>query len=325
MKLAPCEDGDVLEDRLAAVAERRGLDGDSADRAPQLVDDERGESLAVDVIGENDDVLCDLEDPLQGGEEVLHGGDLLVGDKDVGLIESRFHAVWIGDEVRGDVTSVELHALHELRFHPDALALFDGDNAVFPDLFHDVSDDVADLLVMAGNRRDLGDLFLARDGRGDVAYALDDGGHAGFEAALEHHRVGAGSDHLHSFADDRLGEHGGGGGAVAGDVVGLAGDLAGELCAEVLEGVLELDLLGDADAVIDDSGGAELSLKDDVASAGTQGDADGVGEGVYAVFESAAGFLVEQQLFGWHELPPNLSHRFTRMDHGFGAQDRVCA
>ena len=56
---------------------------------------------------------------------------------------------------------------------------------------------------------------------------------------------------------DRLGEHGGGGGAVAGRVVGLLGDLAHHLGAHVLELVLELDLLGDGDAVLGDAGSAD--------------------------------------------------------------------
>ena len=116
---------------------------------------------------------------------------------------------------------------------------------------------------------------------------------AGLEAALEHHRVGAGGDHPHAFADDRLGEDGGGGGAVAGDVVGLAGDFAGELGAEVLERVLELDLLGDGDAVVDDRGRAELLLEDDVAAARAEGDADGVGEGVDAVLQAASRLFIE--------------------------------
>jgi hypothetical protein len=69
-------------------------------------------------------------------------------------------------------------------------------------------------------------------------------------------------------AVDRLGEHGGGGGAVAGDVGGLAGDLLDHLRAHVLELVLELDLLGDGDAVLGDDGGAPRLLDDDVPALG---------------------------------------------------------
>ena len=85
---------------------------------------------------------------------------------------------------------------------------------------------------------------------GDV---LDDFGDGQVDAALQVHRVHAGGDALGAFADDRLGQNGGGGGAVAGDVVGLRGDFAHHLRAHVLELVLELDFLGDGDAVLGDA------------------------------------------------------------------------
>ena len=51
--LAAGEDRDVLEHRLAALTEAGGLDGDRLERAADLVDDERGERLALDVLGDD--------------------------------------------------------------------------------------------------------------------------------------------------------------------------------------------------------------------------------------------------------------------------------
>jgi hypothetical protein len=48
------EDRDVLEHRLAAVAEARGLDGRGLQRAAQLVDDQRRQRLALDVLGDDE-------------------------------------------------------------------------------------------------------------------------------------------------------------------------------------------------------------------------------------------------------------------------------
>ena len=56
--LAAGEDGDVVEHRLAAVAEARRLDGEHVERAAQLVDDQRRQRLAVDVLGDDDEVLA---------------------------------------------------------------------------------------------------------------------------------------------------------------------------------------------------------------------------------------------------------------------------
>ncbi len=65
--LAAGEDRHVLEHRLAAVAEAGGLDGDDVEGAAHLVDDERREGLAVDVLGDDDERLARLDDLLEHG------------------------------------------------------------------------------------------------------------------------------------------------------------------------------------------------------------------------------------------------------------------
>ena len=125
------------------------------------------------------------------------------------------------------------------------------------------------------------------------------------DAALEAHRVRAGGDVLEALAHDRLGEHGRGRRAVAGDVVRRRGDLADELRALVLERVLDLDLAGDGDAVVRDRRRPELLVEDDVAALRAERHLDRVGEGVDAPLERAARVLVELQLLVSHiSLPP---------------------
>jgi Tripartite tricarboxylate transporter family receptor len=51
-RLAAGEDGDVLQHRLAAVAEARRLHRRDLEAAAQLVDYERGERLTLDVLGD---------------------------------------------------------------------------------------------------------------------------------------------------------------------------------------------------------------------------------------------------------------------------------
>ena len=123
----------------------------------------------------------------------------------------------------------------------------------------------------------------AADWTDAVLVALADDGLDGLvDAALERHGVCAGGNGLHAFAVDGLGEHGGGGGAVAGDVGGLGSDFLDHLRAHVLEAFGELDFLGDGDAVLGDGGRAELLFDDDVAALGTERHLDCVGEGVDA-------------------------------------------
>jgi hypothetical protein len=106
--------------------------------------------------------------------------------------------------------------------------------------------------------------------------------HGLVDAALEVHRVHAGGDELHAFADDGLGQHGGRRGAVTGDVGGLGSDFLDHLRAHVLELVLEFDFLGDGNAVLGHGRGAEAALEHDVAALGAEGDLDRVGQDVDA-------------------------------------------
>ena len=144
---------------------------------------------------------------------------------------------------------------------------------------------------------------ISADGRdllGALLEVLDDGGDGDVDAALEVHRVHAGGDRLGAFADDRLGQHGRGGGAVAGDVVGLRGHFAHHLRAHVLELVLELDLLGDGDAVLGDARRAEALVDHDVAALGAERDLHGVGEDVDAAQHALARVAAETYVFGSH-------------------------
>ena len=136
-------------------------------------------------------------------------------------------------------------------------------------------------------------LLLGLDLLGVGEQTLDDGRDGLLDTAAHGDRVGAGGDVAQALAHERLGEHGGGGGAVARDVVGLLGDLLDELGADLLVGLLELDLLGDGHAVVGDRGSAPLLVEHDVAALRAQGDLDGVGEGVEAALHAAAGLLVE--------------------------------
>src|SRR5215213_3285235 len=291
--LAAGEDGDVLEHGLAAVAEPWGLDGGALEGAADLVDDQGGQGLALDVLGDDHDRLGALHDLLQHREQVLDGRDLGVGDQDVGVLQDRLHPLGVGDEVGRDVALVEPHALDRLELDAEGVGLLDGDDAFLADDVHRLGDDLADLGVAGRHAGRVGDLVAGLDVLGLVLDGLD--GQLGglLDAALEAHRVGPGGDVAQALADQGLGEHGGGGGAVTGDLVGLLGDLLAGLGPDLLPRVLELDLVGDGHAVVGDGGRAPLLLEDDVAALGTQRHLDGVGELVHPPLEGAAGVLVE--------------------------------
>ena len=64
----------------------------------------------------------------------------------------------------------------------------------------------------------------------------------------------------------------------------LAGFLD-QLGAHVGKGIVELDVLGHGDPVMGDGGGAIFLVQGHIAALGTEGDLDGIGDGIDPLFE----------------------------------------
>ncbi len=269
------------------------LDGDGLEDAADLVQHQGRKGFALDVLGDDDELLAVLDHLVDDRQKILDVRDLLVRDEDVRVLEDRLLALRVRDEVRVQVALVEAHALGELELGAEGLGLLDGDHALLAHLVDGLGDELADLRVGGRDRRGRGDLLLGVDLLGGGEQLGGDGGDGLLDALLQADRVGTGGHVAQALADERLGEHGRGGGAVSGDVVGLLRDLLDELRADLLVRVVELDLLGDGHAVVRDRGGAPLLLEHDVAATRAEGHLDRVGQDVQAALEAAAGLLIE--------------------------------
>ena len=222
-------------------------------------------------------------------------------DQDEGVGQFDGHLVGVGDEVGADIAAVELHAFDDIQLGDQALGFFNGDDAFVADLGHGQRDHVADFLVaVRADRADLADFVVRLDLLGALLEIGHDGFHRLVNAALQVHRVHAGGNRLAAFAHDGAGQHGGGGGAVAGDVIGLAGDFAHHLGAHVFELVGQFDFLGDRHAVLGGARGTERLVDHDVAALGAQRHLHGVGEDVDAAQHLLAGVGAEFHVLGCH-------------------------
>ncbi len=162
------------------------------------------------------------------------------------------------------------------------------------------------MVAVGRDRADLGNCLVVGAGLA-LLFQLSDGGADGLvESALEIHRVHTSSNCLHAVTDDGVGEHGGGGGAVAGDIGSLRRDFFQHLRAHVLEAVGELDFLGDGDAVLGDRRGAEALFEHNVTTLRAERCLDGIGENVDAGQHAGAGVFGEANFFGCHDCNPSI-------------------
>src|SRR5207249_6418033 len=163
------------------------------------------------------------------------------------------------------------------------------------------------LVVVRGDRGDLGDLLLVLGGLGELLQLVGHRFHGRLDAPLEPHRVGTGGDVAEALSEDGLRQHGGGGRAVAGDVGGLGRHFLQHLCAHVLVGVLQLDLLGDRDAVLRDRGAAELLVDDDVAALRTNVAFTAAAMMLTPLSSAARASSSNLSCFGMGRVPPSYS------------------
>ena len=286
------DDRQVFEEGLAPVAEERRLDRDGSQCLANRIDHQGGQRLALDVLGDDQQRLAGLGDLLQQRQQVRQRGDLFPVQKHQGVLKDGLLGVEIGDEVGRDEALLEPDAFGDLKLGVHRRGLLDADHTVGSDLRHRLADHLADLGVTRGDRRHLSDGVLAghRGRRGQQRFGDRVGGLGNSRAQRD--RVGAGGDVAQTGLDQRLRQHGGGGGAVTGDVVGLGGDGLDQLRTEVLEGILEVDLAGDRHAVVGDRRTAECLGQHHMPAAGAEGDAHRIGELVDTGLHGAACGLV---------------------------------
>ena len=89
MTVPPVRTAMSLEHRLAAVAEAGGLHGGDVEDAAELVDDQRRQRLALDVLGDDQERLARLGHLLEQGDQVAEVADLLLVEEDQGVLEDR--------------------------------------------------------------------------------------------------------------------------------------------------------------------------------------------------------------------------------------------
>src|SRR6266853_5146521 len=299
--LAAGEDGDVFEHGFAAIPEPGSLDGAGLENSAQVVHDERGECLAFDFLGDDEKRFAGLGHLLQDRQQFAYVGDLLVVQKNIGLLQHRNLFFRVVDEIRREIPAVELHAFDHLEFVLQTLAVLDRDHPFLADFVHRIGDDLADRLIsVGGNSPDLGD-FLARGaGLGELLQLLDDRDDSLVNPAFKVHRVHSGGYELHTLSHDRLGEHCRSSRAVPRDVRSFRGDFLHHLSAHVLELVLQLDFLGNRHAVLGYGGRTEGPFQYHIAAPGAEGHLDRGGEDIHASEQLVPRRLVETYVFCRH-------------------------
>mmetsp|Transcript_15912 Transcript_15912/g.40425 ORF Transcript_15912/g.40425 Transcript_15912/m.40425 type:complete len:287 (-) Transcript_15912:707-1567(-) len=148
-------DCNVLQQCLPALAKAGRLDGDDLEVAAQLVDHQRGERLARNVLRDDHQRGARLGGLLQDRDDLACRLDLLVADQHAAVVKLALLALGVVHKLRRDVAAVDGHALLHLHQRLQRAARLDGQHAVRAHIVQRLCDHLTDGLVVAS--RDGGD------------------------------------------------------------------------------------------------------------------------------------------------------------------------
>ncbi len=270
--LAAGQDCDILQHCLSTIAVAGSLNSNNVKGSAQLVDDQGGQSLALYVLCNDEELCAHLYDLLQYRQDVLNAGNLLVGDQDVRILKVCNHLLGIVNHVCADIATVKLHAFYQIQLGVHGLGLLDGDDAILGNLLHGISDHLADLSIAGRNGSYLLDVLFTLYGCAHLLDGLNCSIGRLLHTLAEHDRVRTCCQVLHAFVDHGLCQYGSSCGSVAGNIIGLGSSLADDLCTHVLELILELDLLCNGNTIIGNGRCAVALIQNNIASLRSQCD-----------------------------------------------------
>ena len=140
-QLSAGENGNVFQNRFAAIAKARGFDSADFQPGAQAIDDERSQGFAFDIFSDDQKGFAAFCDSLQEGNEFFDGRDFLFVDQDVGIFEDAFLGFWVCHEVGREIAAVKVHAFNDFERRLEAFGFFHSNGAIFAYAFHRIRDD----------------------------------------------------------------------------------------------------------------------------------------------------------------------------------------
>ena len=299
-RLATGQNREVFQHGLATITVARCFDRTNLQDATQFVDDQRCQSFAFDVFGDDQQWQASLGNLFQQRDQRLGAADLFFAEQNPAVVEFNNLVVCIGHEVRRQETSLELHPFDEFDFGVDLTALFDRDHAVFANLQQGICQNLADFfVVVTGDSRDSFDALtiIGFDGLGELLQFFNNRIDSLLGAAADCHGIVATGDVAETVAENRFGQHCRGGRSVPGNVTRLGSSFLHELHTHVFELVLQIDVLSDGHTVLGHLRRTPPFVEHRIAATWAQGTLDCTGQLRHA-FEQALAclFVITDQL-----------------------------
>ncbi len=158
--LAACQYCDVLKHGFPTITKAGGFDGNTGERAAQLIDNQGCQCFAFNIFSDDQQFFAFLNDFFEQWQNVLDVCQFLIGDQDVRIVDDRFHFIHVSRHIGRNITAIKLHSFNNFKFCAHGLGFFNRDNTVGCNPFHRIGNQFANIGIIGRNRGDAGDVFF---------------------------------------------------------------------------------------------------------------------------------------------------------------------
>ena len=140
----------IFKHGFTAIAKAGCLNGYGFKNAANVVHHQGGKGLAFDVFCNDKQRTAGLGNLLKQRKKLANVGDLLVVQENEWVLKHGNLLVGVVNKVGRQIATVKLHALNDVEFVVQRLAVFDRNDALFANLLHGLRNNFADLAVGVG-------------------------------------------------------------------------------------------------------------------------------------------------------------------------------
>src|SRR5690606_30599952 len=135
---------------VPSVAESGSFNGSNFQSTARFVLYQSSESFFFEIFSNNRQRTAALSNFLQDMQNILHGADLLVIDHDVRVLKLSLHFFAVGNEIRRNISSVELHTFHYFHSSFGTFSFFHSNNTFFTHFGKSLRNQFTDGIIVVG-------------------------------------------------------------------------------------------------------------------------------------------------------------------------------
>ena len=236
---------------------------------------------------------------LQNMQDILHSTDFLVVNQDIWILQLNFHFFAVGNEIRRDITTVELHTFYHIYCCIGTFCFFNSNNPFFTHFAHSSSNQLANFCIAVGRNSSnlLNFLRVVTNCLRLTFQAVNYLAYRFINPSLQIHWIRTSSNVFQSLRNNRLRQYSCSSSSVTRLISGFRCYFLYHLGTHVFNRIFQFNFFSYGYPIFGYLGSSKFLFNNHVATFGSEGYFNRIGQGIYPFLHPVSCINVEKYLF----------------------------